>query len=59
MFLKKGVICDMEYDEKWLVVISILTILGVVLILAGIITSEIEINKYKYGELYDRGNSNR
>jgi len=41
----------MKYDERSLLICCICVIIGFILLLFGIITSEIEINKTK-GELY-------
>lgn len=47
----------MEYDDKTIFVISICIIFGTILLLIGIITSEIEITKNETKEIYDNFNN--
>ena len=47
----------MEYDRKTLIIAGICIIIGVVFMLLGIITSEIEIRKNQSEEIYDNINN--
>ena len=47
----------MEYDSKAIFVISVCIIFGTILLLIGIITSEIEITKNETKEIYDNFNN--
>lgn len=49
----------MEYDEKALTLCALCIIFGCIFLIIGVITSEIEINKYKCEELYGESNCNR
>ena len=48
---------NMEYDSKAIFVISVCIIFGTILLLIGIITSEIEITKNETKEIYDNFNN--
>lgn len=43
----------MEYDKRVLVICSICVLLGIIFLLIGIITSEIEISKNQARGIYD------
>lgn len=47
----------MEYDRKELIIAGICIIIGVIFMLLGIITSEIEINKNQSKGIYDNINN--
>lgn len=46
----------MEYDNRAMIIAGICVVLGTILSLIGIITSEIQIQRYEYEEIY--GNTN-
>ena len=47
----------MYYDKKALVIAGICVVAGTILMLIGIITSEIEIRRNQYEEIYDNTNN--
>lgn len=47
----------MNYDNRAMIIAGICVVVGTILMLIGIITSEIEIIKNKEKEIYDKSNN--
>lgn len=47
----------MEIDRRTLIISIICIALGIILIVAGVITKEIEISKQNCGEIYDKSDN--
>jgi len=47
----------MEYDKRAIIIISLCVIIGTILLVSGIILSEIEIRRGKQMEIYDNINN--
>lgn len=47
----------MNYDNRAMIIAGICVVVGTILMLIGIITSEIEITKNQAKEIYDKSNN--